>query len=153
MPVHEIKAAYLYNFAKFVEWPPGALPAGSDPFVICAYGDGPVADALKQGVEGKTVQGRKIAVKVVESHSDANACQVLYFDMNQSAQLAPLLPALQAAHVLTVGETGGFTKDGGIIGFTVEASQLRFIINNAEAKKSGLRISSKLLSLATAVNE
>ncbi|MGH9344664.1 MAG: YfiR family protein, partial [Terriglobia bacterium] len=77
-PERQVKAAFLYNFAKFVEWPPQTFASSSDPFVLCAYGKNPVADALKQGVEGKTVQNRTISVKIVKTLSDAEACQVLY---------------------------------------------------------------------------
>lgn len=149
----QVKAAFLYNFAKFVEWPPQTFATASDPFVVCAYGKNPVYDALKQGVEDKTVQNRTISVKAVTTPSDAKACQVLYFDQAATEHLSEMLPALQKAHVLTVGETNDFTKGGGIIGFVVISSQLRFTINNAEAGKSGLSISSRLLSLAKDVKD
>lgn len=149
----QVKAAFLYNFAKFVEWPPQAFATASDPFVVCAYGKNQVFDALKQGVEDKTVQNRTILVKAVTTLGEAKACQVLYFDHASTGHLSEMLPALQKAHVLTVGETKSFTKEGGIIGFVVESSQLRFTINNAEAGKSGLSISSKLLSLAKEVKD
>lgn len=147
----EIKAAFMFNFAKFVEWPPQAFPGDSSPFVVCSFGKNEVAEALKDGVEGKTVQNRTIAVDVVTTASGAKACQVLYFDMTEVGHLAPILHTLEAAHVLTVGEMETFVGAGGIIGFIVRSNQLRFSINNAEAKKAGLKISSKLLTLAVEV--
>lgn len=147
----EVKAAFMFNFAKFVEWPPQTFSDSSSPFVVCSFGSNGVAEALKQGIEGKTVQNRTITVDVVTSASGAKACQVLYFDMTQTDHVAPLLHALEAAHVLTVGEMETFVDAGGIIGFVVRSNQLRFYINNAEAKKAGLKISSKLLTLAIEV--
>lgn len=150
---YQLRAAFVYNFAKFVEWPPRVFASSTAPFTLCVYEKGPVADALEQGVAGKTVQNRMISVKAVATLGQSKGCQVLYFDQTAGAHLGEMLSGLEAEHVLTVGETDKFTKAGGIIGFIMESGMLRFGINNAAARKSGLEISSKLLSLAKQVED
>lgn len=147
----QVKVNFIYNFAKFVTWPSGTFPASSDSFALCAYGKNSVTKALQQYVQGKTVQGRKVAVKAVVNISDARACQVLIIGPLKKGQLNDLLESLQGVPVLTVGETPGFTQAGGIINLIEESDQLRFDVNDVAARKVRLTISSRLLSLAKRV--
>lgn len=150
---YQLKADFIYNFAKFVVWPPATFPTPSDSFGMCVYERNPISAVLERDMQGKTVQGREIAVKTVINISDARTCQILFIGQLKKGQLKDLLEALQGAPVLTAGEAPGFTQAGGIINLVVESNHLGFVINNATARAEGLKISSRLLSLAKRVTD
>ena len=148
---YQVKAAFLYNFTKFVDWPPEALASSSDPFTLCVYGDNALFDPLKEIVKGKTTNDRTLAVKQVTSISAARGCQVLFVGARDEDRAPGVLSGLRELSVLTVGEVPDFTRQGGVINFFVESNRVRFVINLAAAERAHLKISSKLLSLATVV--
>jgi len=150
---YQLKAEFIYNFAKFVVWPPATFPTPSDSFGMCVYERNPISAVLERDMQGKTVQGRRIAVKTVVNIGEARACQILFIGQIKKATLNDLLKDLQGAPVLTVGEAPGFTQAGGMINLAVESGQLRFVVNNGAARKVGLKISSRLLSLAKRVTD
>lgn len=141
-----VKAAFLFNFAKFVEWPADAFAAPDAGLVMCVAGAGDVDAAVQGTVKGKLVNGRPIEVRRV-SDGDVRSCHLL-FVADGRARAAELVEGARSASVLTVGETPGFTQLGGVINFTTEDNKVRFEINEDAAKKARLKISSKLLSLA-----
>lgn len=148
---YEIKAAFLYNFANFVEWPGKVAADSNGTLVIGVYGDDPFGDALDQTVAGKTINGRRIEIKRFRSVRDLKPCHILYISASEDGHTGRILDAIADWHVLTVGETDGFARGGGIIGFVVEDKKVKFEISTDNAKRAGIRVSSKLLKLAKVV--
>jgi hypothetical protein len=148
---HRVKAAFLYNFTRFVDWPTNAFTSGNARFVIGVLGDESLVQALEQTVKRKTVGGRVIEARRIPDATGIQPCQILFVAHSQTAQLAHVLAALGSAHVLLVGETPGFMAAGGAINFTNDEGRVRFEVNLAAAEHAGVKISSKLLRLATLV--
>ena len=146
---YQVKAAFLFNFAKFVEWPPGSFAGATSPMVIGILGDNPFGSDLEQTIQNKTINNRLIVIKPLPSLAEATNCQVLFISTSEKKRLAEIFDGLRGASVLTVGETDRFTEAGGMINFVEEGNKIRFQINDAAAKGAGLKISSKLLSLAS----
>jgi hypothetical protein len=145
---YQIKAAFLFNFAKFVEWPEEAFSEPNTPIVIGVLGKNPFGDDLERTVRGKTINGRSLTIKEFRSPTEARDCHILFISTSEKTRLPEVFESLQGASVLTVGETERFTEAGGMINFVLEGSKIRFQVNDAAAKSAGLKISSKLLSLA-----
>lgn len=148
---YEVKAAFLYNFSKFIEWPADVFSTRSDSFTLCVYGENPLGETLKEIVKGQVLDGRSFAVKRVASVSAARSCQTVFVGATDEDRVPGLLAGLQGCRVLTVGEVPDFTRQGGVINFYVESNRVRFVINLAAADRAHLKVSSKLLSLATVV--
>ena len=139
----QFKAAYLFNFAKFVEWPASA-PA--DTLTVCFLGGEGVLEALANGIEAKRVGARKLIARQLEQPATVQDCEVLYAD---AASVDPSLGA--GLPVLTVSDAPQFAANGGMIELFTENHRLRFVINVANVHRAGLRISSDLLKLAASV--
>jgi len=150
---YQLKAAFLYNFAKFVEWPPQTFKGASDPIAICVLGRDPVADALRQVVNGKAIEGRTLSVREIPDAQHAAGCQVLFIAGFDQKRALSILEALRGSAILTVGDAEGFASEGGIIELKMDAGRMRFQINIGAAAQARLGISSKLLSLAEIVKE
>lgn len=148
---YEVKAVFLYNFAKFVEWPGVAGDAPNEPFVIGILGEDPFGKVLDETLRGKTVNGRTVVIARLLRAKDARGCHIVFISGSESRHLHSIFESLQGSNVLTVGETEGFARQGGAINFTLEESRVRFEINIEAAQRAGLKISSKLLSLAKIV--
>jgi hypothetical protein len=146
---YEVKAAFLYNFARFVEWPPEAQRA--EPFVIAVLGRDPFGAVLDETVSGKTVAGRPIQVKRASRVDDVRDAQIVFVCASENKDLPAILKALERPGVLTVGDVDGFAERGGAINFTVQSRRVRFEINPARAEQAHLKMSSQLLKLATLV--
>jgi hypothetical protein len=146
---YQIKAAYLFNFINYVDWPPDFLPATGDTLTIGIIGENPFGafDLLK----GKTVKGRTLVLKTITSAKDLEGCQIVFISASEKARLADVLVELKDFHGLTVGEIDGFAAQGGVINFVSERNKVRFEINRDAAKRLGLNISSELLKLAKPV--
>lgn len=140
---YQVKAAYLFNFTKYVNWPAAALRDG-EPLAICVAGSNPFGSVLSATVTGETVAGRSLTSRVVRG--TASPCHVLFVPRNVSA--APYLRRVGTAPVLTVGEASDFLAMGGMIAFVIDRANVRFEINQAVATRADLTISSRLLSLA-----
>jgi hypothetical protein len=147
-PEYELKAAFLYNFVKFVDWPPEAFAGERSPLTICVYGKDPFGKSLDGVVQGETLGERSLLVQRPEALDDLRDCQVLFVSRSERQRLAEVLARVEGAPVLTVADTDGFLRAGGIINFVLEENKVRFLINLAAAERSRLRISSKLLRLA-----
>lgn len=145
---YQVKAAFLYNFAKFVEWPGEAFSDGSAPLVIGVIGDDPFGGALDQAINGKTIGGRSLVVRRLKWGQNLRSCHILFIGSSERKRLGQIIQSLKGASVLTVGDTGEFFQQGGIINFILEESRVKFEINSRMADQSRLRISSKLLALA-----
>jgi hypothetical protein len=148
---YEVKAAFLYNFARFVEWPAEAGPDPGTPFVIAILGRDPFGAVLDETVAGKTVGGRPIEVRRVARVDEARDAQIVFVSPSERANVAAILKALERPGILTVGDTDGFATQGGAINFTVHARRVRFEINPAAAEQARLKMSSQLLKLALLV--
>jgi hypothetical protein len=145
---YQLKAVFLFNFAKFVEWPPQAFADPRDPFSICVLGDNPFGSALDDAVRGKTVANRPISIRIVSSSQQARTCQILFVSASEAKRMRGLLDALRNFCVLTVGDTDDFTANGGIVQFRMKDARVRIEIDAEAAERANLRISSRLLSLA-----
>lgn len=144
---YQVKAAFLYNFVKFVEWPVTAdEPQG--PIVMCVIGKNPFGNELVRAVEGKRVNGRPMVVRHVTAPGAAMSCHVLFVSSSESGRSTEIANAVRVWSVLTVGESEGFTERGGMVGFLMDGQRVRFQINLKAAVEAGLKISSKLLQLA-----
>jgi hypothetical protein len=144
---YQVKAAFLYNFVKFVDWP--ATPAAQDgPIEICVLGKDPFAGALERVVEGKTVNGRPLVIRRIGDITAARPCQVLFVSASEAGRVSEITKAVRGWNVLTVSEIDRFSERGGIITFLMEGQRVRFQINPKRAASAGLTISSKLLQLA-----
>jgi YfiR/HmsC-like len=145
---YQVKAAFLYNFAKFVEWPLGTFANSSDPIVICIVGQNPFGSTLDDMVQGKKIGDRLFAVRRLPDTQLAAKCQILFIGAGEWKRTRALLDAVKGAAILTVGETDDFTALGGVVGFRLDGPRVRLQIAPEAGERSRLRISSKLLSLA-----
>lgn len=148
---YEIKAAFLYNFASFVEWPSKTPADNSGAFVIGVCGDNPFGNTLEKTVMGKTINGHKIDIRYFKSVRDLKPCHILFVSSSEDNHFDKINDIVRDWHVLTVGDTDGFTRSGGMINFFTEDKKIKLEINADNARKSGLKISSKLLKLAKIV--
>ncbi len=146
---HDVKAAYLYNFTRFVEWP-AEVPPGSHPFRLCVVADEKITGAIQRTMSGESVNGRTAETVVPRSVHDVRSCQVLFVGRAQLVKAAPLLAAVRDHPVLTVSDAENFAGDGaaGTIGFVRQEGRVRFDVNLEAAKRSRLVISSRLLQVS-----
>lgn len=144
---YQIKAAFLYNFVNFIEWPSGAFSDKTSPIILGVLGEDPFGIFLKPA-EGKTVKGRKLIIKRFEAFEDFELCHILFISSSEKENMKHILAKLNRFGVLTVGDTQGFTQSGGIINFIRVENKIRFEINLDAAKAGDLEISSKLLNVA-----
>src|SRR5262249_19222992 len=126
---YQVKAAFLYNFAKFVEWPAQSFKGSSDPISICVLGENPFGASLIDTVEGKAVEGRTFAVRRITEPVQANTCQIVFVASSQRKHFQSEIQELKAPGVLTVGESPGFAAEGGIVNFKLEEGRVRLEIN------------------------
>ena len=154
---YQIKAAFLFNFAKFVEWPPQAFAETNSPIVIGVLGKNVFGTDLEKTIRDKQVNNRSFKFKNFTnftSAAEATNCHILFISSSEKDNFAKIVQSLRQASVLTVSDTDGFIAAGGMINFTLEkalngaAAKIRFEISDEAAKKAGLQVSSKLLSLS-----
>ncbi len=148
---YRIKAAFVYNFAKFVDWPTDALPDSTAAIVIGVVGEEQLSEVLAETVAGKTANGRELVVRRWKVGQDLRNCQLLFISASEGRRLPQILRRLKGSSVLTVGETEQFTRLGGIINLFVVGKNVRFEISVGAAARARLKISSKLLALARIV--
>ncbi len=146
---YSVKAAFLLNFTKFVEWPQTAFADPRAPMEICVSGKNPFGSALDEVVRGEAVNGHGLAVREIGQAPAPTTCQVLFIspEVKDTAKLLGSVPH----GVLTVGEGEGFIRDGGMIALVIDNRRVRFDVNQAAAQNADLKISSKLLSIARKV--
>jgi hypothetical protein len=150
----EVKAAVLYNFAKFAEWPPEAFPepaSPSAPVTFCVLGDDALGDSLETLVKGETLNGRRLVVHRPRDAQRSRDCHVLFVSPAEKGRISEILAALRGTSTLTVGEGKDFLDQGGMIRLFLEENRVRFDINLDAAERSHLTLSSKLLRLARTV--
>ena len=149
---YDVKAAFLYNFVKFVEWPPGMAGASQEPIVIGVLGHDPFGPVLDQTFAGKRLADRRFKVRRYRTAEELQVCHMLFISSAEQPGWDRVLKTLRGTPVVTVSDAKGFLKSGGIIELLLEDNKIRFDINLSEAKASGLRISAQLLQLARKVD-
>ena len=145
---YQVKAAFLFNFAKFVEWPESSFADARAPIVLGIVGDNPFGDDLDRIVTGQMVKGRTIHISKYRSGDDLRACHILFISESEHARVPQILASLQGASVLTVSDIDGFAKGGGVMQLILEEDRVRFAVNLDSATRAKLKINSKLLALA-----
>jgi hypothetical protein len=146
-----LKAAFLYNFAKFATWPSDSLPAG-EKLVLCVVGDDDVASALEQSVNGRSIDGHEVAVRKVAIDA-VRACHLAYVAALDPKRTLQFLASVKGASIFSVSDTDRFAESGGVAQLFTEYNHMRFAINAASAQRARLQISSKLLALAKMVKD
>ena len=153
---YDMKAAYLFNFAKFINWPEGSFAKEDQPIQICVLGRDDFGDALGRVSRGRTVQGRAVEIKKLAgggaSDAQARSCNILFVSRSESGREADLLSVVGERPVVTVGEVEGFTEIGGVFNYVAEGSRVRFELNRKSAASKGLSVSSRLVRLADVTN-
>ena len=144
---YAVKAAYLYKFAPFVQWPPAAFASASSPFQLCVLGRDPFGASLDQAVNGQRVDDHPVVIRRLERVDAASGCHMVYLGASRSQSAAEALRALRGSPILTVADND--RDAGAIIRFVVKDNRVRFDIDAAAASASHMTISSKLLGLAT----
>ncbi len=147
---YQLKAAFLYNFAKFVSWPDRSFSTRESPIIIGVLGADPFGGELQKMVRNRKVNGRSIVVKQVVTADAATSTHLLFVSSEEVGRYAKIKHALDPA-VLAVGESEAFAKHGGGITFKLQDNKLRFEINMAAADRGGLKVSAQLQKLATAI--
>lgn len=147
-----LKAGYIYNFARLVEWPPAAMPRG-EPIVIGVLGNDDFATVLSRVVHGKRIDGRPFDVKRLKSNEFRGCgCRILFVAASESTRIDEIIQFQHSASVLTIAEAPDFAKRGGVIALMPEEGRIRFAVNVDAAARASLTISSRLLTLATIVH-
>ena len=147
-----VKAAFLYNFTKFVDWPEGAFAGSGAPFNVCVYADDGFQRELRSILSNEQVRGRRITITPLKNGDDLRTCHLVYFGPQHLDRSARRLPTLKQAPVLTVGEGRRFLEQGGLIAFLLEDNRVRFDISKRAADAAGLIVSSKLLRVARQID-
>ena len=145
----EVKAMFVYNFLQFVEWPPAVRTR--DPFVVLIIGDGATADAAERFLKSKTIGERQLVVRRARWDQSLTGVRAALVVEQDTQRLYRILDAAAVAGVLTIGEGDSFTTRGGVIGLLVQNHKVRFDVNTSAAQISGLRVSSKLLTLTRVI--
>ena len=148
---YQVKAAFLFHFAQFVDWPPEAFKDGDSPVIYCTVGEDPFHGALDASLNGKMLGARPLRVQHIKQTQEAQGCQVLFMGKGEKKSIAVALANLKGNPILTVGESERFAQEGGMIGFFLEDNKVRFEINLNAAEHAKLRISARLLALAKTV--
>lgn len=149
---HQIKAAFVFNFAKFLEWPPGTFRTPDEPIAIGVLGATPLAEELATIVKDRRIHGRAVVVRRADSLDDLSELHLLFVGPNCGVKLTSLQREAQSHGVLTVGETSAFEAAGGMITFLIDGDKVRFTINMSSAEQAQLKIAAQLQQLATAVH-
>jgi hypothetical protein len=150
---YELKAAFLFNFAKFIEWPPEAFPDPKGPMILCVFDDDAFGVVLEGVVRVKTINGRELVVRRMKKGEAFAACQVAFIGTAENKKLPELLDALKGSTTLIVSDIPGSAERGGGIEFYLEDSKVRFSINVDAVQRAHLAISSRLLTLAKIVHD
>ena len=148
---HQLKAAFVYNFTKFVEWPLNRFPDTNSPIVIGVVGKATITAALESVVKDRKINGRDILVKTVETLEEARVAHLLFLPASEDKRLNDFLAPLATAGVLTVGESSAFTRERGMINFVLENDKVRFDFDMEAVDRAGIKISAQLQKLAKTI--
>ncbi len=147
---YQVKAAFLYNFVKFIDWPDETL-VNNTAITLCIIGKDSFEGSINL-IEGKPVRGKTLTVRHIKTLQDAGSCQLLFISPSEKNYIAQILQEIRDYSIITIGDYEGFAQQGVIINFYIEQESVRFEINVNAARHTGIQISSKLLKLARIVN-
>lgn len=150
---YEVKAAYLYNFVRYIEWPPEALPEPGAPFVVAILGDDPFGAVLDDAFLGKSLADRPASIVRIHEPAEGAQAQIVFIAASESQDLPRIVKALAGRCVLTVGDAADMARKGAMIAFRKDGNRVRFDINVPRSESAGLRLSSQLLKVATIVGD
>jgi hypothetical protein len=145
---YDVKAAFLFNFAKFVEWPPSSFAGPDAPLAICVLGHDPFGATLDNVVQGERANDRLIAVERPPTALAARACQILFVSASERSRFADILRTVDRSRTLTVSDVPGFLEAGGALRFFLAGNHVRFEINAETTESAQFRVSSKLMRVA-----
>jgi len=147
---YDVKAVYLYNFGRFVEWP-ASVTTKSDSFTVCVLGQDPFGPALDTTLAGETIGGKRVSAKRISTPQEAGICQIVFMSAAEGSRLNKIMEGLDKEAVLTVSDMPQFSQRGGMIQFVLEGKKVRFEVNLTAVQRAGLTLSSELLKVATTV--
>jgi len=150
---YEVKAAFLYNFAKFIEWPESSFPDPQSPLTICVLGSDPFGRTLDDALQGKMIGNRPVTLERFKNPAQARQCHIAFVSSSEARRLPEIQDQLRGASVLLVGESDGFAEAGGVLQFVLQDNRVRFVINTDAAQRADLKVSSKLLALAEVIHD
>jgi hypothetical protein len=145
---YQVKAAFIYNFAKFIQWPPSTFQNANEPFAICIMGQDPFARSLEDTVAGRAIEGHPLSVHHISGLKQVAGCQIVFIGSAENKRSLPALDEIRTPGILTIGESDSTGASGVIINFRLDGNKVRFDIDLVAADREKLRISSRLLSLA-----
>ncbi len=148
---YEVKAAFLYNFARYFKWPERPSPGAGNAFVIGIVGTDPFGGILDQAMQGKTLQGKSVIVRRYANPSEATTCDMLFIGASETNSLPKILALLNNAPILTVGDMPQFAQRGGMINLVIHDNRVQFEVNVEATERARLTPSSQLLRLAKIV--
>ena len=148
---YQVKAVYLFNFGRFIEWPESA--AKDESFTICVLGLDPFGSALDATLAGEAIGSRKLVARRIMSTREVTNCRILFISSSEVSHIKEILSSLEKSNILTVSDMPGFTSNGGMIQFVLKENKVRFEVNLTAAEKAGLTFSSQLLKVATDVKK
>lgn len=148
-PEYDVKAAMIYNFALFIEWPDQSFTSANEPISVCVFGENPFGQSLETNFAGKTVRGRELEIRHVQHPSELQNCHIAFISPSEHKRVPEIITAIGNSSVLTIGDMKDFVESGGVIGFHTDDEKIRFDINVKAAQRANLKISYKLLNLAT----
>jgi hypothetical protein len=148
---YQVKAAFLLNFAQYVQWPDASSAGPETPIAIGILGEDPFGTILEQTFEGESINGRPLAVRRAAQVEELRNCHLLFISQSEKDRVTEIVENLKDAPVVTVGEVDGFAKRGGVINFYIEDGKVRFEINVGAAERKALKVSSQLLKRARIV--
>ncbi len=147
---YEVKAGFMYNFPKFIEWPVDALSDANRVITLCVVGTDPFGKALS-AIDSKTVQTRRLEIRYPGRTKDLKMCNILFISGSEKDNLSQILETVKGTAILTIGDTKGYAQQGVMINFIMEQNKVGFEINTESARRAKFAVSSKLLKLAKAI--
>lgn len=145
---YSLKAVFLYNFCRFIDWPNAAFNSTNDPIVIGILGTDPFGALIEEAVLGETSHGRPIRIERYRNVREIGRCHLLFIGASESERLDAILAAVTGSSIVTVGETADFVDQGGMIALTTDRNRVRLVINPSTLRNANLNVSSKLLRVA-----
>ena len=145
---YQIKAAFFFNFTRFVEWPEDAFATPTSPIVACIVGETPLTDLLTGVAQGKVVNGRAVSIIRVKPTDDFRACNLLFISEAAQRSTSEILARLKKTNTLTVGEIPGFPRAGGMINFSIQDNKVKLEMNLDATTRAGLKVNSKLIAVS-----
>jgi hypothetical protein len=143
-----LKANFIANFLKFVDWPDTAFSSPSTPLLLCVYGYFPFGTSLAENAQKNTVHERRIEVRIVRTEQELRVCHVVFVSQEAAKQYNKVLGAVHDANILTIGETPDFLDAGGTVTLLFQAERVQFDVNLGNANQARIKISSRLLAMA-----